>query len=87
MRSIKELLELLLDQYENNRIDWIQWAGLCWAIIKLYTNDVVNFYEKEILLDVIEANKPDTPWSGRYWWPKGEVEPRIEFLKQLISEL
>ena len=48
---------------------------------------MIDQYEKEDLFDVIKANKPDTPWSGTYWWPEGEVEPRIEFLKKLISEL
>ena len=86
MRSTKELLEVLLDRYQNNTIEEINWAGLCWAITKLYAYDGVNFYEKEILLDVIEANRPESVESGKYWWPKGEVEPRIEFLKQLIKK-
>ena len=87
MRDIKTLLEILLDQYQNNRIDGIQWAGLCFAIIRIDVGHVIDQYEKEDLFDVINANKPDIVWSGKYWWPKGEVEPRVEFLKQLISKL
>ena len=64
MRDTKTLLELLLDQYENNRIDLIQWAGLCFAINRLRVGHMIDQYEKEDLFDVIKANKPDTPWSG-----------------------
>lgn len=86
MKSIKALLLILLDQYENNRIDGIQWSGLCFAIIMLFNGYVIDQYEKKALYDVIDANKPLMLWSGRYWWPKGEVEPRVEFLKQLIKK-
>lgn len=87
MRDIKTLLEVLLDQYENYRIDLIQWSGLCFAINRLRVGHVIDQHDEEALLKVINANKPDAVWSERYWWPKGEVEPRIEFLNKLISEL
>ena len=86
MRSTKELLELLLDQYENNRVNGIQWSGLCFAIIKLPTGYVIDQYEKEALLKVIKANRPKLVESPLYWWPKGEVKPRVKFLKQLITK-
>ena len=86
MRDIKTLLELLLDQYENNKTYGIQWAGLCLAIIRLHTSRVIDYYDKEALLKVIKTNRPESAESF-YWWPEGEVEPRVEFLKQLISEL
>ena len=86
MRDIKTLLEILLDQYQNNRIDGIQWAGLCFAIIRIDVGHVIDQYEKEDLFDVIKANRPESA-APFYWWPKGEVEPRVEFLKKLISEL
>ena len=85
MRSTKELLELLLDQYENNRLDGIQWTGLCLAISRLRVSHVIDQYEKEALFKAIGANKPDVPWSEVYWWPKGRVKPRVEFIKQLIN--
>ena len=87
MRSTKELLEVLLDQYENSRVEGIQWSGLCFAIIRLPAGYVIDQYEKEALLKVIKANRPYSVVSPLYWWPKGEVEPRVEFLKQLISKL
>ena len=85
MRNIKTLLGLLLDQYENNRLEGIQWSGLCFAIIRINVGNVINQYENEALLKVINANRPESVVSS-YWWPKGEVEPRIEFLQQLIMK-
>ena len=85
MRSTKELLEVLLDQYQNNRLEYIQWSGLCFAIISI-GGRVIDQNEKDALLKVIKANRPESA-EPLYWWPKGEVEPRIEFLKQLISTL
>ena len=84
MRDIKTLLELLLDQYQNNRLEYIQWSGLCFAIISI-GGRVIDQNEKEALLKVIKANRPESAGSF-HWWPKGEVEPRVEFLKQLIMK-
>lgn len=85
MRDIKTLLEILLDQYQNNRLEYIQWSGLCFAIISI-GGRVIDQNEKEALLKVIKANRPKLVESPLYWWPKGEVEPRVEFLKQLIMK-
>ena len=86
MRDIKTLLEVLLDQYENNKTYGIQWAGLRLAIIRLHTSRVIDQNEKEALLKVIKANRPKLVESPLYWWPKGEVKPRVKFLKQLIMK-
>ena len=85
MRDIKTLLEILLDQYQNNRLEYIQWSGLCFAIISI-DGRVIDQNEKDALLKVIKANRPESAVSLLYWWPKGEVEPRIEFLQQLIMK-
>ena len=86
MRDIKTLLEILLDQYENNRIDRIQWTGLCFAINRLRVSHVIDQHDEEALLKVIKANKPDAVWSETYWWPEGHTKPRIKFLQKLISK-
>ena len=86
MRDIKTLLEILLDQYQNNRLEYIQWSGLCFAIIRLRIGHVIDQTDEEALLKVIKANRPKLVESPLYWWPKGETEPRIEFLKQLIKK-
>ena len=86
MKSIKALLLILLDQYENNRIEGIQWSGLCFAIIRLRIGHVIDQTDEDALLKVIKANRPKLVESPLYWWPDGETEPRIEFLKQLIMK-
>ena len=86
MRDIKTLLEILLDQYENNRLEGIQSLGLCFAIIRLRIGHVIDQTDEEALLNVIKNNRPELAVSLLYWWPKGETEPRIEFLKQLIKK-
>ena len=85
MKPIKELLEILLDRYENNSIYMIQWAGLCWAISRLYDDGVISEIEDSILTSYLYSNKPEWAWSG-YWWTEGKVEPRVKFLKQLITK-
>lgn len=86
MRDIKTLLEVLLDQYKNNRIDGIQRFGICWAITRLTMTDIISVQENGILTECIFSNKPGYAWGG-YWWTKGDVPLRIKFLKQLISKL
>ena len=86
MRDIKTLLEILLYKYENDMVYKIQRNGLCWAIQRLRKRNIISAQEEVILIEHLHSNKPEWACDG-YWWPKGEVEPRIEFLKQLISEL
>lgn len=86
MRSTKELLEILLDQYENNRLEGIQSSGLCFAIIRLRVGHVIDHTDEEALLKVIKTNRPESAVSLLYWWPKCEVKPRVKFLQQLIMK-
>ena len=86
MRDIKTLLELLLDQYQNNRIGGIQWSGLCWAIQRLRERNIISLQEDGILTKYLCSNKPRKAGAG-HWWPAGETKPRIKFIKQLISKL
>ena len=86
MRSTKELLEILLEQYKNNKILMIQEFGLCWAIVRLYSKNLISLEECDILTDYLYSNKPEWAWAG-YWWTMEDVPPRIKFLKQLISRL
>lgn len=84
MRDIKELLEILLDKYENNSIYTIQSTGLCWAISKLLDEGIISGEEYDILIEYLYHNKPEYAWIG-YWWLEGDVPPRIKFLKKLIK--
>lgn len=84
MRDIKELLEILLDKYENNSIYMIQSDGLCWAIQRLCDENIILLQEGDILSEYLYSNKPEWAWAG-YWWTMGDVPPRIKFLKKLIK--
>ena len=86
MRDIKELLEILLYNYKNNRIYSIQKLGICWAMDILYQENIISLEEKCILSEYIYSNRPEYAWIG-YWWLEGDVPPRIKFLKQLIKKL
>ena len=86
MRDIKQLLDVLLDEYQHNPDDKIRSLGLCFAVKRLCYYNLINLHEKDGLLYVIKANRP-TDVGNAFWWHQGEVEPRVEFLKQLISKL
>lgn len=95
-RTEKELLKLLLKVYKSSTFKNVvrygsngllfKKLGLCNAIVRLHIHKVINLQENIILWEHIHKNSPK-PSIDVYWWPKGEVKPRIEFLKQLISEL
>ena len=87
VRPIKELLELLLDYYSNNKIDHIDDRGLCKAYVQLLEFKVINRYEASDIEIYIRDNRPENTFIEFLFWPEGEKQPRIEFLKKLISEL
>ena len=84
MRDIKTLLEILLDQYQNHIDDNIRSLGLSWAILFLRDEWIISGAERIVLRYYMLSNKPEKRFNG-YWWPAGEIEPRVEFLKQLIK--
>ena len=88
MRDIKELLEILLHQYQNNPDNFIRSAGLCHATIFITVIHVIDSVEAWELRKFIYNKKP-AYCSDVYlfWWQPGEIQPRIEFLKKIISEL
>jgi hypothetical protein len=95
MRPIKELLVLLRDYLPGNIND--DYGGsLCWAAGNMcLMDDVISSGERNDLLDYIEQHRPDGvgdyyggSWArSGFWWPYGELTPRIEFLNKLIDEL
>ena len=87
MRSTKELLEVLLDRYQHDEDDTIRWRGLCYAAINVRYRDLITQEEERLLISYLKENRPKYSRRAGFWWPKGEVEPRIEFLNKLISEL
>ena len=87
MKTIKELLELLLDQYQNNPDSGIRCKGLCYAMITIRYHDLITLEEEAMLRSYLRKKYIKYPSLTGYWWSKGHTKPRIEFLQELISEL
>ncbi len=82
-RPIKELLELMLEHkklFEN---------GLCLWCDSLFFFGKISFSEMCELKKYIENNRP---WTSifrfsAYYWPIGQIEPRIEWINYHIKKL
>jgi hypothetical protein len=61
-------------------------AGLCQWAANLYVHGVISRPERIALEDFFVGNRPESAYKA-YWWPKGEMEPRIEWLKEQIKKL
>ena len=91
MRSIRELLELML---ENQQIFNKDSGGLCsWVGDMRYANFLISYTEYITLRRYIESNRPN-PYSSVgafrardtwFYWPKGNIKPRIKWLKEHIN--
>jgi hypothetical protein len=88
-RSIKELLQLMLDN--QHCFD----EGLCKWASKLYPVGIITLAEFFILLNYIRANKPSMfssferlkwSFSRKYYWKPGNIVPRIKWLQYHIKK-
>ena len=88
-RSVKELLEVML----NNKKLFA--GGLCSWVWFLYYYDVINL-EEYMRLDVyIQENRPSIfsskdafkHMTSLFYWKKGNIEPRIEWINKHIKKL
>lgn len=80
-RPLKELLQILLDEVERNGVE----SGLCAKIRMLYAKNKINKYERFCLYEFIEQFLDGI--FKTFLFPKGESQPRIEFLKNEIEKL
>lgn len=87
MRSIKELLELML---ENEQA---YFYGLCHWVNNLYICKIINFEERRKLITYINNNRP-SKWSSfsafisrdsRFYWESKKIKPRIKWIKKHIK--
>ena len=87
MRTIKELLELMLENQQSFK------TGLCYFALDLYYEDIITPSEYRILQNYIDSNKPtffESPFYsfgifGCYYWKKGNVNPRLKWIKKHIK--
>jgi hypothetical protein len=88
-RSIKELLQLMLDN--QHCFD----EGLCKWASKLYPVRIITLTEFFILLNYIRDNRPSMfssfegfkwSFSRRYYWKPGNIVQRIKWLQYHIKK-
>lgn len=85
MRSIKELLQILLDNIdlldEND--------GLCSLVIVCFSEQYINWKEHILLSSYIESNPPWNLYRMKlnyYYWKPGDKYSRIKWLKKHINK-
>lgn len=87
MRSIKELLEVMLDHKDHF------YEGLCSWNYNLYCIKVITNDEFKILRKYIRENRPkwyssfSAFWTitSAYYWEYDNIEPRIRWIKRHIK--
>ena len=91
VRTQKELLEVMLANIGSLR------SGLCFLSSELFTQGIITFDEHIVMGNYIKYHKPSifSSWNAfihdcsrsPYYWSRGDVEPRIKWLKQHIKKL
>ena len=89
MRTIKELLELMLEHQKYFS------TGLCYWAESLYWYNNISLNEYLHLLKYIRSNRPSkysslSAYKYRhcgYYWQSGDIKPRIKWIKKHIKKL
>lgn len=91
MRTTKELLKIVLDEFENNRI-LKTYRGICVCIITLHSYRKITLRERLKLKVFIRHNRPKIGEhycreneKSLYYWPIYSAPPRIAWMKYLIE--
>ena len=84
MRSIKELLQLMLDNQQSFR------TGLCHWVDYMYMDALITNSEKRTLSSYICEHPPFIHKIYRrhrgYYWKPGNIKPRIAWIKKHIEK-
>lgn len=78
-RSIRELLEMMLENKELFCYGLCQWANAMWR------NGFIQYHEKVTLQEYLEEELPALKYGHLYCWPPCVIEPRIEWIKEHIE--
>jgi hypothetical protein len=89
MRSVKELLEVLLKNQQHFTF------GLCSWFRKLYFCDIISSEESILLDNYIKEHRPSKyssigAWKTRnsnWYWPTRKIAPRLKWINQHIKKL
>jgi hypothetical protein len=79
MRTIKELLQLMLEHQDLFE------TGLCWWARRMVDFGIITESEDNILIDYIEDSEPENIFT--HWWTVGELQPRIDWINEQIEKL
>jgi hypothetical protein len=89
MRKIKKLLQLVLEYAECHGFGT---RGICWCVVGLSNERVINHEEYLMLVYYIRDNRPtegehfDQDFAGSsYYWHQGASKPRMAWLKDRIN--
>ena len=95
IRTKRELLELALT--EILKTDKNYFRGLCGFFNELYWDEIISFYERDILNVHLTLNIPFNKHTFRkeYWrqtgntfyWEEGDTKPRIAWLNKQIKKV
>ena len=88
-RNIPELLTLLrknIEEYWGRKRVNLLCDCLCVYINILFLEHIITLPECSKILEYIEKFRPVGKDVNQYWWAKGVIEPRIEFLDKLIED-
>jgi len=89
VRSIKELLQIMLDNKELFQ------SGLCYWCNNLFHLEIINHSERIILQKYIANNRPSKYSSlkayrnrfSAYYWKREDIKPRIKWIEKHIKKL
>ena len=84
-RDLKELLILLKYYIIRQKPDIFY--GMCGEIYEMYSIGYLENTEISILIKFLEVNRPKGLEERNYWFPKGEKQPRIDWLNEQIYKL
>ena len=85
-RTIKELLQLTLEEL---KVMDLEGGGLCYVIISLHSDRVINIKEYETLANYLKNNLPTRRYklSAAFCWKPGTKACRIKWLHKQINSL
>ena len=87
MRTIKELL-ILLREFLPININERMGGSICYTIYDMNYDELITNKEERLLEGYIDDHCPiEDPDIPGFWWPYGELHPRLEFLDKLIKEI
>lgn len=89
MRDISKLLQIVYSEFKYGKH-----RTLCSCVGSLHRKLLINYGEREILLNYIEANRPSmfSSWSALmycdsiFYWKPGYIKPRLKWLKKHIKK-